>query len=94
MWLYINGGPTDLDPLRTNLKDSHHAADEGSDSPEVKTSDTPGAVHQQHNVSLCSGPAHNIWNGRRKKGFRMEQVREFQIRCAEPQRKKKKNLVG
>ncbi|TNN83037.1 hypothetical protein EYF80_006644 [Liparis tanakae] len=34
-----------------NVKDSHHAGDEGTDGLEVETSNTPGAIDQQHNIA-------------------------------------------
>lgn len=52
--------PTDLDPVGTNVEDSHHAGDESPDGLEVQTADTPGAVHQQHNVGLSLSPAGHL----------------------------------
>lgn len=52
--------PTDLDPVGPNFKDSHHAGNEGTDGLEVETANTPGAVHQDHDVSLGFGITHHI----------------------------------
>lgn len=63
--LIILARPTDLDPFGTNVKDSHHTGDKGTNCLEVETPNTPGAIHQQHNVSLCSGLTHHIWEGKK-----------------------------
>jgi hypothetical protein len=52
--------PTDLDPVRADVKDSHHARDEGANGFEVQTADTPGAIDQQDYISPGFGLTHHI----------------------------------
>ena len=52
---FSSSNPTDLDPLGPDVEHPDHTGDEGSDGFEVETSDTPGAVHQDHDVGLSLG---------------------------------------
>lgn len=67
--------PTDLDPVRANVKDSHHTRDEGTDGLKVKASNTPGAIHQQHNIGLRFGLASHACEGKSLAGERDKSTR-------------------
>lgn len=55
---------TNLDAVNTDVKDPHHAGDEGPDGLEVQTADTPRAIHQQDDISLGMGLAAHIYVAR------------------------------
>lgn len=56
----VSFGPTNLNPVRADVKDANHSGDESTNGPEVETSNTPGAIDQKHNVGLCFGLARHI----------------------------------
>lgn len=55
--------PTNLDLVWGNVKHSHHTRDECTDGLKVEAPDTPGAVHQQHNIGLRLGLARHACEG-------------------------------
>lgn len=56
--------PTNLYPVRADVKHSNHSGDERTNGPKVETPDTPGAINQKHHVGLCFGLTRHIWQGK------------------------------
>lgn len=49
------GRLADLNPVRADVKDAHHATNKIPDGFEVQTADTPGSINQQDDISLGCG---------------------------------------